>query len=88
MAPVSPHRSRWDHGRELKARITTDFGFAGPLIYQLANGAPTLTRPCFNDVTLGSNGYGIALPGWHYTSGLGSWDIYVVNKQIPSTYPQ
>ena len=63
-------------------------GFAGPLIYQLANGAPTLTSPYFNDVTVGANGYGVALPGWDYTTGLGSWDIYVVNKQIPSTYPQ
>lgn len=63
-------------------------GFAGPLIYQLANGAPTLTSPYFNDVTLGGNGIYTALPGWDYTTGLGSWDIYAVNAVIPSTYPQ
>lgn len=62
-------------------------GFAGPLIYQLANGGPTASSPYFNDVTLGANGYGVALPGYDYTTGLGSWDIYVVNKQIPSSYP-
>ncbi|MBV9761353.1 MAG: S8/S53 family peptidase [Acidobacteriaceae bacterium] len=73
------------------ARIETShankLGFAGPLIYQLANGGPTPSSPYFNDVTLGANGYGVALPGYDYTTGLGSWDIYVVNKQIPSTYP-
>lgn len=73
------------------ARIETShgnkLGFAGPLIYQLANGGPTPSSPYFNDVTLGANGYGVALPGYDYTTGLGSWDIYVVNKQIPSSYP-
>jgi len=66
-------------------------GFAGPLIYQLANGGGTSpsvpSSPYFNDVTLGANGYGVALPGYDYTTGIGSWDIYVVNKQIPSSYP-
>lgn len=74
------------------ARIETShknkLGFAGPLIYQLANGAPTPSSPYFNDVTLGANGYGVALPGYDYTTGLGSWDIDVVNSKIPSTYPQ
>jgi pseudomonalisin len=63
-------------------------GFAGPLIYQLANGAPTLTSPYFNDVILGGNGAFTALPGWDYTTGLGSWDIFAVDAAIPSTYPQ
>jgi pseudomonalisin len=63
-------------------------GFAGPLIYQLANGAPTLNSPYFNDVTIGGNGLYTALPGYDYVTGLGTWDIYVINKQIPSTYPQ
>ncbi len=74
------------------ARIETShnnkLGFAGPLVYQLANGAPTLSSPDFNDVVLGANGYGAALPGYDYTTGLGSWDIYEVNLKIPSTYPQ
>lgn len=74
------------------ARIQTShknkLGFAGPLIYQLANGAPTLTSPYFNDVILGGNGLFTALPGYDYVTGLGSWDIFVVNQNIPSTYPQ
>jgi pseudomonalisin len=68
------------HGNQL--------GFAAPLIYQLANGAPTLTSPWFNDVILGGNGLYTALPGYDYVTGLGSWDILVVNQNIPTTYPQ
>jgi pseudomonalisin len=68
------------HGNQL--------GFASPLIYQLANGAPTLTSPWFNDVIVGTNGLFTALPGYDYVTGLGSWDILVVNQNIPTTYPQ
>ena len=74
------------------ARIQTahhnKLGFAGPLIYQLANGAPTLSSPYFNDVILGGNGFYTALPGWDFTTGLGSFDIFVVNLKIPTTYPR
>jgi len=74
------------------ARIETahknKLGFAGPLIYQLANGGPSPSSPWFNDVILGGNGLYTALPGYDYVTGLGSWDVYVVNQQIPSSYPQ
>jgi subtilase family serine protease len=65
-------------------------GFAPPLIYQLASsagGPGTLpsTGP-FNDVVVGSNGAYTALPGWDYTTGLGSWNMSAVNKVIPATY--
>jgi subtilase family serine protease len=74
------------------ARIETShnnkLGFAAPLIYQLANGGPTASSPDFNDVTIGANGLFTALPGYDYVTGLGSWDIYEINKVIPSTYPQ
>ena len=70
-------------------------GFAGPLIYQLASsGNPTAVPPTlpstgpFNDVVLGSNGTYTALPGWDYTTGLGSWNIYEVNKAMPTNYPK
>jgi pseudomonalisin len=63
-------------------------GFAAPLIYQLANGAPTLTGPYFNDVIIGGNGLYTALPGYDYVTGLGSWDIFEINKVIPSNYPE
>ena len=74
------------------ARIQTahqnKLGFAGPLIYQLANGGPTPSSPDFNDVLLGGNGLFTALPGYDYVTGLGSWDIFKINALIPSTYPQ
>ncbi len=74
------------------ARIQTahhnTLGFAGPLIYQLANGGPSPSSPVFNDVILEGNGLFTALPGYDYVTGLGSWDIYKINKLIPSTYPQ
>jgi pseudomonalisin len=63
-------------------------GFASPLIYQLANGAPTLTSPYFNDVILGGNGLYTALPGYDYVTGLGSFDVLRVSSAIPSSYPQ
>jgi pseudomonalisin len=74
------------------ARIETahknKLGFAGPLIYQLANGGPTPSSPVFDDVILGGNGLYTALPGYDYVTGLGSWDIYGINKVVPTTYPQ
>ena len=74
------------------ARIQTAhknrLGFAGPLLYQLANGGPTPSSPIFNDVVLGGNGLFTALPGYDYVTGLGSWDILRINKLIPSSYPQ
>jgi pseudomonalisin len=74
------------------ARIETahknKIGFAGPLIYQLANGGPTPSSPVFNDVILGGNGLYTALPGYDYVTGLGSWDVYVINQKLPSSYPQ
>jgi subtilase family serine protease len=62
-------------------------GFAGPLIYQLANGGPTPSSPYFNDIQVGTDGIYTALPGWDYTTGLGTWDILVVDEHVPSTYP-
>jgi pseudomonalisin len=74
------------------ARIETShsnkLGFAGPLIYQLANGGPTASSTDFNDVILGGNGLYTALPGYDYVTGLGSWDILKINHVIPTTYQQ
>jgi hypothetical protein len=39
-------------------------------------------------VIIGGNGLFTALPGYDYVTGLGSWDIYEINKEIPSSYPQ
>jgi pseudomonalisin len=76
----------------IESSHSNKLGFAGPLIYQLANGASTApaapSSPYFNDVIVGSNGLFTALPGYDYVTGLGSWDILVVNQKIPTTYPQ
>jgi subtilase family serine protease len=69
------------------ARIQTahqnKLGFAGPLIYQLVNGGPIPSSPDFNDVVLGGNGLFTGLPGYDYVTGLGSWDIFKIDKLIP-----
>lgn len=57
-------------------------GFAAPLLYQLANGAPTLSSPDFNDVLTGGNGLFTALPGYDFVTGLGSFDIRKVSSVI------
>lgn len=43
-------------------------GFAGPVLY----GEPA---SAYNDITIGSNGLFTALPGWDYTTGLGTPNI-------------
>ena len=68
-------------------------GFAAPLFYQdyLANqnSATTVTGPPptqalggFHDIITGGNGAYTALPGYDYTTGLGTLDITVMNSQI------
>jgi pseudomonalisin len=72
----------------IESSHSNKLGFAGPLIYQLANGGPTPSSADFNDVILGGNGLYTALPGYDYVTGLGSWDILKINRVIPTTYPQ
>jgi subtilase family serine protease len=43
-------------------------GFAGPVLY----GEPA---SAYHDITIGSNGLFTALPGWDYTTGLGTPDM-------------
>lgn len=53
-------------------------GFASPHLYRLYNGATTPgTYPHggFHDIVAGANGLYSALPGWDYTTGLGSFWI-------------
>ncbi len=68
-------------------------GFAAPLLYRndLAqqNNAATVTGPPptqalggFHDVITGGNGLYTALPGYDYTTGLGTLDLGVMNAQI------
>ena len=67
-------------------------GYAPPRLYALYNenptaGAaagtpPTEPRGGFHDILTGSNGSYTALPGYDYTTGLGSIDISVMNALI------
>ena len=67
-------------------------GFAAPLLYKnysentagSALTGPPPTRPMggFHDILTGSNVTFTALPGYDYTTGLGSFDIGVMNGQI------
>ncbi len=70
-------------------------GFAPPLLYQNyaahQNNATTVTGPPptqalggFHDIITGANGAYTALPGYDYTTGLGTLDITVMNGQIGS----
>jgi subtilase family serine protease len=79
------------YARLLSAHAT--LGFAAPQLYRnyLAqqNNAATVTGPPptqalggFHDEITGGNGAYAALPGYDYTTGLGSLDIAVMNGQI------
>ncbi len=67
-------------------------GFAAPLLYKnfqehtagavLDGPPPTAPYGGYHDVLTGSNGLYTAAPGYDYTTGLGSFDIAVMNSQI------
>ncbi len=68
-------------------------GYAAPLLYANyaanQNGAATVTGPPptqalggFHDVITGANGTYAALPGYDYTTGLGTLDVSLMNAQI------
>ena len=79
-------------GRILSAHAN-QLGFAAPLFYrnylQNQNSATTVTGPPptqalggFHDIITGGNGLYTALPGYDYTTGLGTLDIALMNGQI------
>jgi hypothetical protein len=68
-------------------------GFAPPQFYQnflehqnstttVTGPPPTQTLGGFHDVITGANGAYTALPGYDYTTGLGTLDITVMSGQI------
>jgi pseudomonalisin len=67
-------------------------GFAAPFFYKnySSNAAgspltgPPVTRPDggFHDILTGSNALYVALPGYDYATGLGSFDISLLNSQL------
>ena len=80
------------YARLMSAHRNT-LGFAAPQFYQnylehqnsttTVNGPPpTQTLGGFHDIITGGNGAYTALPGYDYTTGLGTLDITVMNGQI------
>ncbi|WP_375491870.1 protease pro-enzyme activation domain-containing protein [uncultured Jatrophihabitans sp.] len=65
----------------INASHSGKLGFAPPKLYALyktAQGSsvtPPTAVPGFHDITVGANGLYTALPGYDYTTGLGSWDV-------------
>lgn len=76
-------RIQSSHGNKL--------GFAAPKLYAMYTKAqhgsplPPTAVPGFHDITLGANGLYTALPGYDYTTGLGSWDVAKLSKAFGST---
>ena len=76
----------------LQSAHANALGFVSPHLYDvyrrftsstLVTGPPpTQTRGGFHDILTGSNGLFTALPGWDYTTGLGSYDVKLMNKDI------
>jgi pseudomonalisin len=80
------------YARILSAHVD-EIGFAPPLLYaefrQRQAGAtavvgppPTRSLGGFHDILTGTNGAYTALPGYDYTTGLGSFEVSVMNAQI------
>jgi subtilase family serine protease len=55
-------------------------GFIDPMLYRLASTAQP--APPFHDITLGTNRYYPATPGWDFATGLGSPDVYNLAQDI------
>jgi pseudomonalisin len=73
----------------LQASHGNKLGFAAPKLYGIYSKAqtaaplpPTTVPSSFHDIVLGSNGAFTALPGYDYTTGLGSWDVAKLCKAI------
>lgn len=65
----------------LQSTLGGKLGFAAPKLYRLYTSKqtspplPPSSYPGFHDVTVGANGMYTALPGYDYTTGLGSFDV-------------
>jgi subtilase family serine protease len=69
----------------LQSAHNNKIGFAGPALYNGATPAPSAASPTgFHDIILGGNGLYTALPGYDLTTGLGTFDISLLNAAIAS----
>lgn len=55
-------------------------GFVDPMLYRIASSAQV--APPFHDITVGTNRYYPATPGWDFATGLGSPDVYNLARDI------
>ncbi len=55
-------------------------GFVDPMLYRLAS--TPQPAPPFHDVTIGTNRFYPATPGWDFATGLGSPDVYNLAQDI------
>ncbi len=55
-------------------------GFVDPMLYALA--ASSQPYPPFHDITVGTNRYYPATPGWDFATGLGSPDVYNLARDV------
>lgn len=68
----------------LQSAHSNKLGHAGPVFYKGATPLPSPASPAgFHDIILGTNGLFLALPGYDYTTGLGSFDIAAYNAALP-----
>jgi subtilase family serine protease len=55
-------------------------GFVDPMLYRIAS-TPQAAPP-FHDITVGTNRYYPATPGWDFATGLGSPDVYNLAQDV------
>jgi len=61
--------------QDLKAKGLRSVGFANPALYTFAQNPAGLPQPPYHDVTVGTNLYYPATPGWDFATGLGTPDV-------------
>jgi kumamolisin len=64
----------------LHSRGGRPVGFANPLLYRLARGAPQF--PPFHDITVGSNDFYPAGPGYDMVTGVGTPDVWNLARDL------
>lgn len=61
--------------QNLKSKHLPVVGFANPALYAFAQSPAGLPAPPFHDITVGTNLYYPATPGWDFATGLGTPDV-------------
>lgn len=61
--------------QDLRQKSLPLIGFANPALYDFSRSPAGLPAPPFHDVTLGTNLYYPATPGWDFATGIGTPDV-------------